>query len=104
MTRAVIWSPDSEKDIEIILDYLAAKWNHRVVAAFLTKIENTIQFIQEDPHIFPIIHKKLQIRKSVLTKHNTLYYREKHNKIEIIRIFDSRQNPSKLQFTTLSIL
>ena len=52
----------------------------------------------EDPKIFPIINQELNIRKCVVTMHNTLYYRESDSSIQIIRLFDSRQDPKKLVF------
>lgn len=56
-------------------------------------------------HLFPqiqihfyIIIKKLDVRKCVTTKHNTIYFREEPNIIVILRIYDTRQNPDKLSF------
>ena len=93
MSRKVIWSPASEKDFEIIIEYLQNKWNKRVISKFINKLDDNIRFIAEDPKIFPVINKELQIRKLVITKHNTIYYRETEDNIEIVRLFDSRQQP-----------
>jgi plasmid stabilization system protein ParE len=98
MTKEVIWSPDSENDIKAILDYLEKKWNNTIIVKFLNKVDDTINLILEDPQIFPVINEELQIRKSVITKQITLYYRELVDKIEIVRIFDTRQDPKKLEF------
>jgi len=98
MGRKVIWSPASEKDFEAILEYLQSRWTYRVISIFINKEDDNISLIVEDPKIFPIINEKLQIRKSVITKHNTLYYRINKQNIEIVRLFDSRQNPHKLNF------
>jgi len=98
MVREIIWSPASEKDFESILDYLQNNWSHRVISKFINKIDDNINLILGDPRIFPVINEELQIRKSVITKHNTLFYREIGSKIEIVRIFDSRQDPKKLEF------
>jgi len=54
--------------------------------------------ILEDYKIFPVINEELQIRKSVISKQNTIYYRENAGKLEIVRLFDSRQDPNKLEF------
>ncbi|MGB0880643.1 MAG: type II toxin-antitoxin system RelE/ParE family toxin [Polaribacter sp.] len=99
MVRQVIWSPASEKDFEKILEYLQLRWNSKTISKFINKIDDIILLIRKDPKIFPIINKKLQIRKSVITKQNTLYYREIHKGIEIVRLFDSRQDSKKLIFT-----
>ena len=98
MGRKVIWSPASEKDFEAILEYLQSRWTYRVISIFINKVDDNISLIVEDPKIFPIINEKLQIRKSVVTKHNALYYRINKQNIEIVRLFDSRQNPHKLNF------
>ena len=37
------------------------------------------------------------IRKVVIKKFNTLYYRQKEDRIEIISFFSNRQNPDKLE-------
>jgi len=96
--RKVIWSPAAEEDLRTILDYLHNKWSQRVINKFINKIDDNVGLILEDPKIFPIINLELQIRKSVVTKQNTLYYREVSEGIEIARLFDSRQDPRKLKF------
>jgi plasmid stabilization system protein ParE len=98
MTREVIWSPASERDFEAILEYLQIKWSRRVISKFINKVDDNIGLILEDPKIFPVINEELQIRKSVITKQNSLYYREINQKIEIVRLFDTRQDPRKLTF------
>jgi plasmid stabilization system protein ParE len=54
--------------------------------------------ISENPKLFPIVHNDLKIRKCVISKQNILFYREVHKNIEIVRLFDSRQDPKKLNF------
>jgi len=39
--------------------------------------------------------KIIDVRSILLTKHNRLYYRVKNNFIEILRVFDTRQNSMK---------
>lgn len=96
--RKIIWSPAAEEDLISILDYLQNKWSQRVINKFINKIDDNVGLILEDPKIFPIINQELQIRKSVVTKHNTFYYREVSEGVEIVRLFDSRQDPVKLKF------
>jgi plasmid stabilization system protein ParE len=98
MTREIIWSPDAVNDFESILEYLELKWSNRIARRFINKIDDNIELIIEDPKIFPLINQEMQIRKSVITKQNTLFYREINGKIEIVRLFDTRQDPQKLTF------
>ena len=98
MTNNIIWSPAATKDLNTILTYLQDNWEERIINVFLNKLDESILLIAKTPKIFPIINSDLQIRKCVVTKQNTLYYREIKYNIEIVRLFDSRQNPKKLTF------
>ena len=53
-----------------------------------------------DPEMFEASCKKKNVRKGLITKHNTLYYRIKIRKqeIELITFWDNWQNPEKLAY------
>lgn len=87
MHKSVIWSPLSEKNLEIVLEYLENNWNRLVVTRFIDQIDTLISQIAKNPKQFPIINKKRKVRKCVLTKQNTLFCREQKNAIEILRVF-----------------
>ncbi|MGB8492415.1 MAG: type II toxin-antitoxin system RelE/ParE family toxin [Bacteroidales bacterium] len=98
MLKPVIWSPLSENDFENILEYINKNWGIKVASNFIDLIENLINQITLNPKQFPICFKKKKIRKCVLTKHNTLYYRDGKINIEILRIYDTRQDPTTMIF------
>ncbi len=98
MSKEIIWSPLSESDIESILDYLQENWDEKVVQEFLELTSSLLEKISINPRLFPVIYKNEKIRKCVLTKHNTLYYRDRKDSIDVLRIFDNRQDPKKLTF------
>ena len=98
MNKDIIWSPASEEDLNKIIEYLKLNWSLRIVSKFINSIDESVRLIKENPKIFPFINKDLGIRKCVITKQNTLFYREKNNNIEIIRVFDTRQDTNKLKF------
>jgi plasmid stabilization system protein ParE len=97
MPKSIIWSTLSVADIENTLDYLHLAWNGQIEFAFLDSIESLIVQISNNPKQFPIVNKKNKVRKCVLTKYNTIFYRETKNRIEILRVFDTRQDPKKLK-------
>ena len=98
MPKQIVWSPLSEKDFDNILEYLHKEWDVAVVNKFIDLTDDYLKQIAINPKQFPHIHKKMNIRKCVLTKHNTLFYRESKGQIDILRIYDTRQNPDKLKF------
>lgn len=98
MAKKIIWSPSAESDLKSVLIYLDEKWSVLVVNQFINKVDSFVNLIAEEPKLFPIINKKHNVRKCVLTKQNTLYYRENKDSIDIIRLFDTRQDPKKLKY------
>jgi plasmid stabilization system protein ParE len=98
MHKQIIWSPLSENDFAAILEYLNDNWDEKVTNQFISLTENILEQISINPRQFPVIHKRKKIRKCVLTKHNSLFYRFSKTQIDILRLFDTRQNPNTLTF------
>jgi plasmid stabilization system protein ParE len=98
MSKKIVWSPLSENDFSSILDYLNKNWGQKVVFQFIDLVENFLEQISINPQQFPLILKKKKIRKCVMTKHNTIFYRVGKTQIEILRIYDTRQDPDNLTF------
>jgi len=98
MPKPIIWSNLSETDFANILDYLDKNWGYKVAANFIDLTENIINQISLNPKQFPICYKRKKVRKCVLTKHNTIFYRDGKVNIEILRIYDTRQDPDTLIF------
>jgi plasmid stabilization system protein ParE len=98
MPKPIIWSHLSETDFANILDYLNKNWDYKVAANFIDLTENIINQISINPKQFPICYKRKKVRRCVLTKHNTLFYRDGKVNIEILRIYDTRQDPDTLTF------
>lgn len=98
MPKEIIWSRMAINDLTAVTDYLLDEWNPKIADHFLDLVEEFTTQISNDPQAYPMINKKLKVRKCVVTKHNSLYYHEIDNRIEIIRLFDNRQNPKKLIF------
>jgi plasmid stabilization system protein ParE len=96
MPKLIVWSPSAEYDFAIILSYLNENWNEQVTNHFIDLTEGMLLQISNNPRQFPVIFKKERVRKCVLTKHNTLFYRVSTFQIEILRVFDSRQDPKTL--------
>lgn len=95
--KNIIWSPSAKQDLENITDYLMSEWGSRVVSIFLHKVDSLIVQITINPKQYPLIHFQHKIRRCVISKQNTLFYRAQKNEIEIVRIFDTRQDPEKLK-------
>lgn len=98
MVKNVIWSPLAEHDFSQILEYLDENWDSTIADNFIELTFSFIEQITVYPKLFPLILKSENIRRCVITKQNTLFYKEDELDIIILRIFDTRQNPNKLKF------
>jgi plasmid stabilization system protein ParE len=75
--------------------YLLKEFSSKTAFLFLEKIEERIELISKHPFIGKQSIKKGDIRSIQLIPYNLIFYRIKKNKIEILCLFDTRQNPMK---------
>ena len=97
MPNRIIWSPQAENDFHNIASYLHDNWDAKTVNLFIALVDHLVLLISNNPLQFPKINAEYNIRKCVVTKHNSIYYRVAEKQIEVLRIFDTRQDPDKLR-------
>ena len=95
MALPVIWTVNAIEDYKLVIDYLLLEWPLPVAEKFVETIEKRIEVLSNFPNIGIPSLKDPSIRSIILTKHNKLYYRVYSDKIEILNIFDTRQDPEK---------
>ena len=98
MEIRIVWSPESEDDFSNILNYLILKWSLKISNNFIEDINNSIDKISKNPLSYSVSYEPEQIRSCFVSKHNTIHYNLFKDKILILRVFDTRQNPNKLIF------
>ncbi|MCF8226738.1 MAG: type II toxin-antitoxin system RelE/ParE family toxin [Bacteroidales bacterium] len=96
----ISWTPTARKTYFKVLDHLAEEWTKREVENFINEVESLLDQIKSNPEMFQASRKKKNVRKGLITKHNTLYYRIKPRKkeLELITFWDNRQDPKKLAY------
>lgn len=97
MRRTVIISKLAERKLITLFEYLVEKWSVKVKNDLIVKIDKTIDIIRSQPECFPASEKEKGLRKCVLTKQTTMFYRFDEKQIKVVTIFDTRQSPDKLK-------
>lgn len=97
MNRNVIISKLAERKLNKLFEFLRSEWSIKVKDEFIKKLDNSISLITKQPESFPSSEKEKGLRKCVITKQTTLYYRFDRKNIKIVTIFDTRQHPRKLK-------
>ena len=97
MERKVIISKTAEKKLKNLFEYLIENWSLKVKMDFVKKLDNKINLLKTHPDGFPESGKLKGLRKCVITKQTTLFYKFDSERINVITIFDTRQDPEKLK-------
>ena len=103
MDYKIIISKRAEKNLDAIFKYLEKKWPEKVKNDFKLKLLREVDFLRQNPFMFPESLIKKNMRRCLITKHNVMYFRIKKNEVEIITIHDTRKKPKslKLQFNNV---
>lgn len=88
------WTPNALAELEATYEYLEQKFSAKELHALSVEIERIIKLISKSPEIFPLSDIE-NIRKAVLLRFNTVYYRVNRDRIEIVSFFSNRQSPEK---------
>lgn len=79
-----------------LLKHIETKWGKLVRDNFLNKFIAKKNQISQQPYSCPQSHEVKGLFKCVVSKQTTFFYRITNNQIEIITVFDTRQNPERL--------
>ena len=90
----VRWTPNSLTELEATYNYLEKEFSAKELHRLSIEIEKTIELLSKSPEIFPVSDIE-NIRKVVLLRFITLYYRVNEQTVEIISFFSNRQSPLK---------
>jgi plasmid stabilization system protein ParE len=96
MSNKVFWSERAKNDYKGILNYLNQNWSPKELAKFADRIEKNIGYLISNPEM-GTVSKKKSIRRMVISKQTSIYYKVIHEDIYLIALFDNRQNPDKLK-------
>jgi plasmid stabilization system protein ParE len=92
----VVWSDDALIDYNQNIDYLLKEWSERVASEFVEDVEATIELINDFPELYPLT-EYLGVRRAVVRKQITLFFKIKDEKIYLIRFWNNYQDPKKLR-------
>lgn len=97
MKYKVYFSDKAVENLHTIVTYLKSEWPPQVLKVFFDQLDKVKSILSKYPESFECSKIKKGIYRCVMSKHNTMFYRIKKNEVEIIVIFDARQNQKKLR-------
>lgn len=97
MACKIEFSKRAMRELQRTINYLVENWPKRITLKFIGKLYNKLQIISEYPQSFPLSHHRRQIRRCVVAKQVSIYYKFSGTEVKIIFFFDNRQSPDKLE-------
>lgn len=94
--KKIVFSKRSKIQLELLLEYLEIRFSILIQQKFIVKFDQIILIINKNPDTFVKSEINKEIRKCVISKQTTLYYSYNSKEIRILSIFDTRQNPNKI--------
>jgi plasmid stabilization system protein ParE len=96
MSYTIRWSPTARISYLNILEYLEKEWSLSEVASFVRRINVVLDFLRVNLKIYPNSDLK-KIRRAVVTKQVRLFFEINGEFVDVLLLWDTRQNPSELK-------
>jgi len=98
MSLPVIWSPASKDEFAELLHYVETRFGLDAAFKVLDKTDKVLDAIAEALEMYPASEKSPAIRKAVISKQTSLFYRITRTEIQLLHFWDNRRNPDDLKF------
>ena len=95
----IVWSKLALITYKEIFENLQFRWTRKEMRSFRDLAQNMLEKIATQQITCPLINKKLRVRKAVVHKNVSFYYREdlSAKKIYLITFFNNRMDPETLK-------
>ena len=93
MAVQIKWTANSGEDYRKIIDYLIEECSVPIAEKFIEIVESRLETLSHYPYLGLSSAKEQSIKSISFSNHNWLYYRITSTALEILNIFDTRQNP-----------
>ena len=95
MANILKWTDRAIDEYGKLANYLYNEWGDEIATRVIHEINQTVSRIGQSPEQFPIYIKRRRIRRCVASPQTSIYFTVKAEWIEILSVYDNRQNPKK---------
>lgn len=90
----VIWSKESLTRRNTIKKYLEVNWTSKEVLQFYQLLKNFERIVSQFPRLYQKSSSKPDLRRAVISKHQSIIYSVHRDEIKVITILDNRMDNS----------
>ncbi len=93
----VIITTTAKKSFQQNVIYIKENWTNKEVKHFILKTESIINLLKKSPKTFQKREHSSSVRKVLVVKQITLFYRIKNKSVEILLFWNNYKNPDYLK-------
>ncbi len=94
--KVINWTPLAIESFDEIAFSIGNQWGDTILADFTDSIDAYLIQIQTFPSLAPKLHLT-NFKRGLLHKHISIFYEDLPNNINILLLWDNRQNPAELK-------
>jgi plasmid stabilization system protein ParE len=92
MNPEIILTPKAKDTLLSIVLFIRVKWGNKSAEKFVEKTYKVLDTIAQQPYLFKA-YQEINVRKGLITKHTSVVYRIRDDRIEVLFFWDNRQDP-----------
>ena len=95
----IVWTKLAKITYIEVLENLKKRWTKKEMKSFNDLTNTLLEKVKKEQVVYPFVNEKLGIRKGVVHKNVSLFYKEdrKNDKIYLITFFNNKMNPKTLK-------
>ncbi|ALO14108.1 hypothetical protein L21SP5_00429 [Salinivirga cyanobacteriivorans] len=93
--RKIVWNKYARLDYYKNIDYLLENWDETVTQNFVDAVNKIIEVLKKGQFDFQNTNIT-NIRRVVLTRQITLFYKTEDHSVELLRFWNNYQNPEQM--------
>jgi plasmid stabilization system protein ParE len=97
--REAVFTESSKIDLAQISDFICLTYSFEVNNIFLNELYLKLNLICQNPQVFASSKRNPEVRKCVVHKNISFFYKVTNENIIVLAIIDNRQNPEKSVFS-----
>ncbi len=95
-SKPVLISPAALADLDETYDWINRRFGKPTLLKFHKKWAAFLLLLSAHPTIFPYLNKRKGLRKHTFYNRNLIIYKNTRTHVEIVAVFNTWQNPGKL--------
>lgn len=92
MALNIVYIPEAEETLTSVYDFIKNRFGTRSAETLLNKAEKIIRLISEHPEMYKAVPFDNSVRKGLITKQTSVFYRINNETIELLFFWDNRQD------------